>query len=45
MNVAVATGLLIVFAKFGLWLKKTKKCFTIHCMSTAILTYLPHGLG
>ena len=33
MNVAVANGLLMVVAKFVLWPKKTKKCFTIYCVS------------
>ena len=33
VNVAVASGLLMVVAKFILWPKTTTKCFTIYCVS------------
>ena len=45
MNLAVASGLLVVVAQFDFWPKKTTKCFTIYCVSELILRYLPLYLG
>ena len=43
---AVASGLLMIVAKFVLWpKKKTIKSFTIYCVSKVILRYLPLYLG
>ena len=41
----VASGLLMVVAKFVLWFKETTKCFTIYCVSNVILRYLPFYLA